>query len=394
MLQRRYTLLIGLCIVAALIASYRPTNTHAYRTAEGSRARWSNRLVNFTIQPGMDRVLGINDAAGQLRSSLVKWNRASRFNFAEDSSGMHPFAVANFQTFSHPQCGFFPDVAPAATCVKRDINVAGTWFNTSGSWRWNTTGTIDNPNIIPAPWRIDFNTVAIHEIGHWYTLDHDCWDGNAVMCVDYRHKPNLSDDDRQGATQMYGPWTGWEDDQALGLVNNIYYSRSVTGYFNSSSPPPEFSQRPGGDFGVPAGFAAKYVRMAGYAQNSYSYVYFRIFASENESGGRREQNYVVIMPGMKLKWFQYNYQQSTMMIDFETTDGRTLRDSGLKDLNGISVHPSARGVYPTGKWLTFEVDLTPLAGKTIRKWMAAYDNGGNGKTGQFRGYFDGFRLEW
>src|SRR5688500_13480727 len=91
---------------------------------------------------------------------------------------------------------------------------------------------------------------------------------------------------------------------------------------------------------------------------------------------------------MKLKWLQYNYQQSTMSLDLEMTDGTTLRGSGLRDQNGLTVHPAGRGAVPTRQWLYFEVDLSPLAGKTIRKYMVAYDNGNNGRTGQFRSYFD------
>ncbi len=77
---------------------------------------------------------------------------------------------------------------------------------------------------------------------------------------------------------------------------------------------------------------------------------------------------------------------------------RTLRDSGCRDQNNAPIHPSARGGYPRGQWLYFEVDLSTcsvsLVGKEIARWIVAYDNGNNGATGQFRAYFDNLRVDY
>jgi hypothetical protein len=131
--------------------------------------------------------------------------------------------------------------------------------------------------------------------------------------------------------------------------------------------------------------------MAGTAQSSYSYAYFTLFTNENNTGPLLN---VAITNGMKLRWLQYNYQQRTMSLDFLMDNGAALRDSGIRDQNGVGVHPAARGAYPTGQWLFFEADLSPLAGRTITRYFVAYDNGNNGVTGQFRAYFEDIQLVW
>jgi hypothetical protein len=114
-----------------------------------------------------------------------------------------------------------------------------------------------------------------------------------------------------------------------------------------------------------------------------------------------DQNWLTIKPGMHLKWLQYNYQQSTVSVDLRLRDTRGniryIRDaSRIVDQSGVRVHPAARGGYPTGQWLFFDVDLSAPGYEDLRidRWMLAYDNGNNGNIGQFRTYFDNLRVEY
>jgi hypothetical protein len=118
----------------------------------------------------------------------------------------------------------------------------------------------------------------------------------------------------------------------------------------------------------------------------------RLFTSASDSN--TEGNYLKIRPGMRLKWFQYNYQQRTMSVDFRMTDGSTLRDSGLMTTTGLPVHPAQRYNSPARIWFGNEIDLTPLADRVIDQWMIAYDNSATDWQYVFRSYFDNLRVEY
>jgi len=96
---------------------------------------------------------------------------------------------------------------------------------------------------------------------------------------------------------------------------------------------------------------------------------------------------------MCLVWDQYNYQQSTASVDFAMTDETRLQFTGLTDQSGVGLSPKYRYVYAARVWHTFRVNLSPLAGKKVRRWMYGYDNSLTGQTGQFRVYFENLRIE-
>jgi hypothetical protein len=76
------------------------------------------------------------------------------------------------------------------------------------------------------------------------------------------------------------------------------------------------------------------------------------------------------------------------VVDLEFTDGTTLQDSGRQDTRGCSVHPSAGhcGEASPGAWLSVEVDLGELQGKSIDRILVAYDHAA--EVGDFRGTVD------
>ena len=74
-------------------------------------------------------------------------------------------------------------------------------------------------------------------------------------------------------------------------------------------------------------------------------------------------------------------------VDLIFTDNTTLRDSGLKDQRGYSIHPKSQGAALTlDTWNYVSVDLSPLAGKTINRLDIGFDRAGS--TGGYRGYVD------
>lgn len=103
------------------------------------------------------------------------------------------------------------------------------------------------------------------------------------MCFTCTRKQNLTDDDTRAVTQLYAPWTGWETGYAQGEYDRVAYARSVAGYYypNPQPPGPEDSGVTL-DMGVPVHSELRYNRLAGYALNSYSNVYFTLFTYEND----------------------------------------------------------------------------------------------------------------
>ena len=176
--------------------------------------------------------------------------------------------------------------------------------------------------------------------------------------------------------------SGWENGQANGYQNLVMYSRSVAGYYNSSNPPPEAGRVTLENWATPNVHGGSYyLRVAGYSQASYAYVYFKLFDTN-----------IKIQNGMKLRYWIYTYQGTTFAMDGHFTDGNTMRDLNnggyLTDQNGRRIHPAYQGSYSTRTWRYVEVDLSKAYGKTLDYLMVAFDNGNNGFKGQIRAYID------
>ena len=74
-------------------------------------------------------------------------------------------------------------------------------------------------------------------------------------------------------------------------------------------------------------------------------------------------------------------------LDLVFSDGTDLRDSGLTDQHGVSIHPKYQGtILVLDTWNYVTVDMTPLAGKTVNRVDLGYDQPGS--TGGYRGYVD------
>lgn len=114
--------------------------------------------------------------------------------------------------------------------------------------------------------------------------------------------------------------------------------------------------------------------------------------SPQNSGGAQcgDPCYLKVRSGMVLTWEQYNVTQCTVSVDIEFSDGTTLRDSGLTDSDGYDVHPQYRPCY--SGWHTVSINLSPLAGKTIRRILIAYDNPNGSST--WRSYVDDLKITY
>ncbi len=79
-------------------------------------------------------------------------------------------------------------------------------------------------------------------------------------------------------------------------------------------------------------------------------------------------------------------------VDFVTSDGKTLRDSGAKDQNGLSAHPSADlSKNARDNWYHRKISLDPLVGKKLTGGVLATDSAKHG-AGLFRAYFDNIQI--
>lgn len=399
-------------LVAATVLPLSPSVTHAYKTS----VKWGNPQstygIYYSLDDNLDNLLRNRDGGGNSpvpgAYNLIAYNAApqwnnTRFSFTRTAPFSNSGNYISVKDFSVDRtlgtCGTFPsfvypDSAPAWTCVhptapgSPNMDVTQMFFNVSSTYSWNTSGVLDKSSY---PRKVDVLTVGLHELGHMIGIEHDCDNhGEAVMCPDYTLKQTPRQDDQNGVTQEYGVRTSWESGYATGEINTVAYAQAVSGYGISY---PELGPRPA-EFGATP-YGSTMELLAGNALTSYSYAYMRLFTESNDAPGSM-RNYLIIKPGMKLKWVQYNYQQRTMSVDFRMTDGSALRDNSCVRYTeeGLSVHPAGRANAPARQWFYNTIDLSCLAGKTIDQWMIAYDNGQSGWAYIFRAYFDNVRIEY
>lgn len=371
----------------------------------------------YQVDPDLDLKLILGPPGNIITSPVIsnavrQWNKASAFKFDFDP-GWDPNYPALFtaQDFRQalPPCPTarfdFADVCYATFPNNPSVPFTRGYFNAltrddgSPQYVWNTNGTWA---LQQDPAQIDFFTIALHEMGHMLVLqDRPAGHGEAVMWFDQSQKRTLTEDDKQGATQLYGPDTGIEeqDGEARGEINRAAFPpRTVVDpqlspiiFENGVQPWNTRDENP-------ANLQSKMLRLYGIAQSNYSYSYQTLFTGQNNAAAQPADErfyWLRVQPGMELQWCQYNWRQSTMTIDLQFTDGSTLRDSGLQDRGGRSVHPAQRGGIGTGFWFCPTVDLSPLVGRRIQRIMVAYDSGtnNNAATGQeYRAYFDEIRI--
>ena len=383
----------SLTLLVAIVALLIPSQVQSYVTQFG----WPKNIVIFYASDpniGATLVIGVSTAQTLIDAAGTQWSNASLMRVSRANTYPNGNIITTRNLLTNPICGL-NDSVPAGVCYTTDASGRNLtsfvlYLNSSQTYRWNTSGYTDQ-NVYPK--QVDFLTIILHEMGHFISLGHDCVrDPSAIMCVDYTTKQTLVDDDKNGATQINGPFTGFETNNTVGIYSTLAYSRDVTGYNQNNNLPPALAPS-SQELGVPVTSGSRYTRIFGYAQACYSYAYFRLFSNIQD----RNANpiYFTIRPGAKLVYSQYNYEQKTMGVDFEMTDGSTFRETFIKDANGVYGHPAFRGVYPLGEWRTHTFDLSRLSGKQIRQWMLAFDSGDNpcGPTGKFRGYFDNIKID-
>lgn len=381
-MKKTYYAILGVLVVVFFISGI---NSRVSAFSTGSQ--WHSDVIVYNIGPNTAYDLGLTYSAFQsaVISSVNTWNRASSVLLANDGTLINYFTTSTFSP--SPPCGP-PDVITAAVaCVfasETQINNIVTYLNSSGRYTWNTSYNNSNLNR-------DVQSTVTHELGHWLQLrDNPPGYPSAVMTTSGNRV--LTSDDKAGATQLYGIFTGFELTNSIPL-NRVSYQKNTVNIANVTGTLPEVLVKPF-ESGVPMISGSYYLRLTGHARvSSDSYAYMVLFHDESDPQ-RSSNNYVKIVPGMRLVWDQYNAQQTNMSVDFVMTDETSLSGTLLTDQFGVSVNPINRGNYSTGMWRNFVIDLTPLAGKTIRRWRVMYDNRGRNVNGPFRSYFENVRLTY
>ncbi len=393
--------LIRCALIALLMLIIVSTPASAY--IAGAKY-WGSLTINYYIDPVVDSAL-FSGASTLIEAGAQKWN-TMRVNLVRTTNSAHPNQVTatNFVTNPPPCLGSRTSAKTyAVNCIDASdwaVNDNQIYYNSNRSHWIFTNSSPPDVNWSVSPSRQDMQMAGTHEFGHSIVLHDDPpRHSEAMMYNNGIAKRELAEDDKHGATMLYGARTSWEPGFAEGQQHRIVpnLALNVTGYFSGLAP--ELSPvTSANEFGVQP-YDSRFERMAGSSQSGYSYVYFSLFTYEEDDGWA--QNWLIIKPGMHLKWLQYNYQQATASVDLRLRNPRGeilyLRDvADIKDQFGVRVHPAARGSYATGKWHFFDVDLTSLGygDWRIDRWMLAYDNGNNGYIGQFRFYFDNLRVEY
>jgi hypothetical protein len=70
----------------------------------------------------------------------------------------------------------------------------------NSDWTWNTSCTLSKVDR-----KADVLTIALHEMGHTVSLNHDSAVTSAVMWPNYTCKQTLTTDDKNGIGALYGP---------------------------------------------------------------------------------------------------------------------------------------------------------------------------------------------
>jgi hypothetical protein len=353
----------------------------------------------------LNSALGIQNSGTHAVDALNQWNVSSTYimfdSLSADSvtQSQNRILATLFSLYVTPTpCGYLfstPSYTAAVGCPG-NISI----YLDTDDIAWNT----NDLNGTYAPWSLsclcypiyaDFRSVILHEIGHLFGLAHNN-STTSVMRAGYHGTRILTEDDKRGATQIYGPDTDFEVNYPLNWFPGYTYTSAqgltnVGAYVRTVTSPQLFHVS--AENGATPYSGSKQIKLQGTANSNYSYAYMLLFRAADDELGSNSRH-LTIANGMKLHWYQRNHIQSRMTVDIAFTDGTVLRDTGLKDQNNVGVHPAARGSYSVGVWYFFTVDLSPLAGKRVQDIMIAYDNGNNGPTGVFRAYFDNIEINY
>jgi len=224
---------------------------------------------------------------------------------------------------------------------------------------------------------------------------------------------NLTIDDKEAATMEYGLWTHFEQSQFLGLSPNLppAPASGITSYGSCASGTSDYWTYNAGTDGVPTSpDGGRFMRFEG-CSTAGGHAYMTIASKDQDNVGEKDTVtppltvpqcgtpcYFQIPTGRTttLSWWQYNVGHCVASLDPEFTDGTTLRDSGLVDQNGVSVHSAQRNCvhYGQNNWFHVTVNLTPLAGKTVKRWSVGYDESYYNGSGNWRVYFDGIAINY
>ncbi|MBA3530704.1 MAG: matrixin family metalloprotease [Ardenticatenales bacterium] len=286
-LHRKVSIILAIAVMFVVMSSF-STNTLAYQS--GPRWQQTNDVFYY-VHPQINTLLRLPanapPVADLIQQTSIQWSKASearliRSNNAYNESFATTISATNYQTL--PPCGPLPidqSLIAAAVClVAADGSIFSTktYFNTSPSWSWNTNSFMDcNSN----PRNVDVSAIVLHEFGHWLNLGHNAPPA-AVMSPHCGNPAEaiLDEDDRRGATQLYGPRTSFETGEAQGIGNELAYSKDVSGYIVGV--PPELGVRAAENW-IPIEFGSRYLMMAGKSNNNYSYAYFRWFSSTKDT---------------------------------------------------------------------------------------------------------------
>ena len=178
------------------------------------------------------------------------------------------------------------------------------------------------------------------------------------------------------------PQPSWNDSADLNFWTAGNNPIGVSGYLSNISP--ECSVRSG----EAAHTGSSALMYSGTANGvSTNYLYYKVVDLSS--------NPISIVSNSAISYWIYPQTDNARYVgvDFHCTDGSTLRDSGIIDSNGASVHPNAGhgGNIGLNSWTQINASLASLAGKSIDRIWVAYDRPGS--TGQYRGYIDDINID-
>lgn len=386
-----------LVVVTMIIMAAYPMTSQSFSTIGhwGSGADFLTYRINTNLGnelPG----LGGQQAAieARIKSAAGEWTKASWFSFSHVTGNCDFPTKGCFDADNLNNVNLLA-VTNWTVTASRQLTNAYVKFNTQRNW------TLDGaePAILQ---------VSMHEFGHMLSLYDDpveTWQNNDQQSIMwYRGSTSaLYIDDKEALTMMYGIWTQFEVSQFLGLYQTLpYYAQSVHSFGNCGTGYPDYWVVNPPTVSPNGGRAMEFKGCADNNGTSPNYAYMPLALDQHDGQGRdlvgpqpacgnsATACYLKIQANTVLSWQQYNATKCTVSIDLEFTDGTTLRDSGLTDASGVSVHPAQR-TCKTG-WFIVSVNLGSLAGKTVKRWLIAYDSPNT--SGTWRTYIDDLKVTY
>lgn len=197
MSKRTFTHLLPVLSIAFVLAvALTERSAEAYITFQ----RWTGSSTEYVTDAVVGQSPLPSTAPGLVNTAAARWSQGSTgipFTIVNFNGQIGPtrmrVSAANFASIG------YPDVPGANALTQLSTGrLASSLLRFNTTWSWNTSCTLNQSQK-----KADVLTIALHEMGHSVSLNHDPAQTGAVMWPNYVCKQTLRTDDRNGVDALY-----------------------------------------------------------------------------------------------------------------------------------------------------------------------------------------------